>query len=502
MVVSEILLIVGAQFHQVVHQVGSSAAGGTVEALLGGGHVLMGVVVTVDGVLSLADEERLEGELVDGLEFGHAVEADIAAAAHADALVQVRDRVVIEIAVRLIVTLIGIIVDIDRLRRVLDASLTVGISGIEAGIAVVLVGHDLRGEFQLVLEEVLGNLDTGADVGAAGTLDGTLVVVVGQVGGIGVVLAATHDGEVVVMGDGGAADFLEPVGVVLAVLGNVTLAGPSFGPLGTQFVSGEEVRSPEPMGRGSVAIVLDRDRRLALGVLGRDDDDAVGTAGTVDGGGGTVLQDIDGLNVLRGDRGKVAGDAVHQHQRSRGTQEGRITAEHDGSGGRRVAGRERDLQTGHLALDQLACIQDGTLVEILRLHALDGGRDVGLLLGTVTDGHGFLKEGGRLFEDHVDDAAVPDGDGLGFIADAGELQHGGGTLDGNGVLTIHVGDDAVRRSCFHNTGRDDGFAVGTGDSTLDHDVGHCGNGRGEQAEGHTEMLDQFHTVGLLVIVLE
>ena len=314
--------------------------------------------------------------------------------------------------------------------------------------------------------------------------------------------AAAADGQVVVLGDAGLADLGEPVGLGLVrELAVGTLEAPALGPAGEDIVSAHEVRTLEPLGGGHIAGILDRGGHLALGVAGGDDDDAVGAASTVDGGRGTVLQHVDGLDVFWGNRGEVAGNTVDEHERLGGAVQGGSTAEHDGGGSGRVTGGDGDLQAGDLALDELAGVDNGALDELIGFHALHGGRDIGLFLGAVTDGDGFLKERDGLPEHDVDDGAVADGLFHGFIADAGELEDGGGAPDGDGVLAIHTGHDTVRRSHFHDTGSDDGLARFVGDGSPHRHGRHRRDGRQQQCERQTELMKMFHTVGLKLVIV-
>ena len=495
-VVAEIAHIIGAEFEHVGGVVGGIAAGLAVARALGRALVLTGVVVAADGALALADIHQLEGERVDGLELRGTVEADVAVAVHAQLLVDDGHRVRIQVDVP---QLIVAVLVVDGLERSLDAGLAVGVGRVEAGLPVHFVGHHLGGNLEHVIQEILGDHGPGADVAPAGVLDGTFVVVVGDVGGVETVRAAAADGQVVVLGDADLADLREPVGLgLVGELAVGALEAPALGPAGEDIVSGHEVRTLEPLGSGHIAGILDRGRHFALGVAGGDDDDAVGTAGTVNSGRGAILQHVDGLDVLRSDRGKGARDAVHEDERSGRAVQGGSTAEHHGGGSGRITGRDGDLQAGDLALDELAGVDDRALRELVGLHALHGGRDVGLFLGTVADGDGFLQEGHRLLEHDVDDGAVPDGLFDGLIADAGELENGGGAFDGNDVLAVSTGHDTVRRSHFHDAGSDDGLARFVGDGSPHRHGRHRRDGCQEQCQGQTELMESFHTVGLRV----
>ena len=98
-----------------------------------------------------------------------------------------------------------------------------------------------------------------------------------------------------------------------------------------------------------------------------------------------------------------------------------------------------DHHAGDLALQHGCSAGDRTGSQLLRVvHDTHGSGQVLLLgLGAVTEGHGFLKDFGILFQDDVDGCASIHGDLLGHIAQAGHLEDCVGR-DIDGVGTIHV----------------------------------------------------------------
>ena len=499
MVLVEVAHVGGAEFQHVGRVVGGVAAGLAVRAALGGAFVLAGVVVAAQAALTLADIHHLEREGIPRLELDRAVETDVAVAVHAQLLLEEGHRVRIQVDVA---GHIGTVLVVHGLERALDAGLAVGVGGVHPGVHIGLVRHHFSRELKLVVKQVLGDKGAGADVGPAGVDDRTLVVVIGHIGGIEVMTGTAADRQIVVLGNGRAADEAQPVrGLLDGQLAVRALEAPALGTPGEDVVGRHEVRTLEPLGGGHVTGILDGGGHFALGVAGGDDDNAVSTAGTVDGGRGTVLQHVDGLDVLRGHGREGSRDTVHKDERRGRAVQGGSTTEHHGGGSGRVSGRNGDLEAGDLALDELTGIDHGALDELIRLHALHGGRDVGFFLGTVADGHSFLQERNRLLEHHVDDGAVADGLFHVLIADAGELEDGGGAPDGDGVLAIHAGHDTVRRSHFHDAGSDHGLARFVGDGSPHRDGSHRRKGRQKQCQGQTELMESFHTVGLMLVIM-
>ena len=174
------------------------------------------------------------------------------------------------------------------------------------------------------------------------------------------------------------------------------------------------------------------------GLLGGHEDDTAGTgSGTVDSGGGRVLQDDDALDVIHRCDGS-AGDAVH-HPQHGVTIAGALATDEDT--GRAVRGTpvRRNDNTRNLTLEHgLGGSHRASRQFIRVVHDTHGSGQVLLLgLGAVTEGHGFLQDFDILFQDNVDGRASIDGDLLGHIAQAGHLEDCVGR-DIDGVGTIHV----------------------------------------------------------------
>ena len=138
-------------------------------------------------------------------------------------------------------------------------------------------------------------------------------------------------------------------------------------------------------------IVGDLSPVTLLATLGRDQDKTGSTSGSVDRGGGGILQDIDALNVVRIDvnilRGRIAVDNVQRF----------------GAGGQRVNSTHTDL---HTLSRSAACLMDfhaGYLSDNRLPHSRrckrqfpclnlsDGTCEVAFTHRGVADNHRFLK---------------------------------------------------------------------------------------------------------------
>ena len=96
-------------------------------------------------------------------------------------------------------------------------------------------------------------------------------------------------------------------------------------------------------------IVVHRELVL-LRALGRDQDDTGGSTGSVDRGGGGVLEDGDILDVLGDNVVKGSGNTINDNERAV-VGHGRDTMDGDSSGRSGLTGGAEDLQTRYLALE-------------------------------------------------------------------------------------------------------------------------------------------------------
>ena len=373
-----------------------------------------------------------------------------------------------------------------------------------AGQAVVLDavgGVDACAEGEpLVGLEVVGGL--GREALVVLSVDGAFVLEVAE-GHVGLELVGTAgSGDGVLVGDGGLEDEAHPVGggdgvAVPAAAGPtlhdvapgigiataiedlvVVLLGRSAGAgiiLGIEVVVGRTTPVDVLAGAHPGSLVLDgligegacvADVHVALGtLLGGHEDDTVGAAGTVDGGCGGVLQDLDGLDVVRVevvDRTAHHGDAVHDIQRRGGGGEGALAADVHGTDlTRTLVGA--DIHTGCAALEGFEDVVGRALGQFLGTDGDHGTGHVALLHGTVTDGHGLFEEEVVVIEGdgHVGSGA----DLLGHVADAGDLEGRAGS-DAKLEVAVDVGDDTVGGAGDIDRSSDNRFSLGIQNFTL------------------------------------
>ena len=169
-----------------------------------------------------------------------------------------------------------------------------------------------------------------------------------------------------------------------------------------------------------------------LAALGRHEDDAVRGAGAVDRSRSRILQDGDGLDVVRVDEGgggtaahthvgKLAevfrhhGDAVDDPEGLVAGVDGGGTTDTDRGSGTGLAGSGGDGHTGHLTGEHLIDRSRRDRSELLVLHGRDATR-VGLAADrSVSDDDGVLEELCVRFQRDVDLRPPVDRDFLRFI---------------------------------------------------------------------------------------
>ena len=227
-------------------------------------------------------------------------------------------------------------------------------------------------------------------------------------------------------------------------------------------------------------------RSLALDTLvGGDEDDTVGAAGTVDGGGGGVLEDVHALDVTRGDVGEGSHErhAVEDDERVVGGGQGTLAADADLHRGTRLGVRLGHLDTGDAAFEGAGDITGGNRAEVITAHGGDGAGHILAAGRTVTDHDRGFQLLGVIFEDDVDLAAGLDGNLHGGVAHAGNLE-GRGRAGLEGIRTIDTGDGAVGRIHDHHSRSRDGRTALVRDRAADADALRLGEERQHQADSH------------------
>ena len=196
-----------------------------------------------------------------------------------------------------------------------------------------------------------------------------------------------------------------------------------------------------------------------LTLAGSHEDNTVRRTGTVDSCGGSILQDVDGLDVSRVQVLQMAaGHTVDDHERARGAG-GTDTTDRDVVSGARTTAGLDDVHTRNGAVQGAERIRRALLLDILTRDVDRGTREQALLLGTITDDDRFIQELGVFLEHDIDDRASIQLLFLGSETDAGERE-GGVRRNGNRVVTIPVREGAHSVvTAEHDSDTDDRFAT-------------------------------------------
>ena len=180
--------------------------------------------------------------------------------------------------------------------------------------------------------------------------------------------------------------------------------------------------------------VVGQTRLSGLTFLGGDDDYAVGTLRTVDGGRGSVLQDFDALDVRRCDVGEVGAlHAVDDEERLVGNVVGELilhvgertlTTDVDGHARSGTTGVTGDVQARNLTLQGFHGVGCRRAHDVVGLDRGDGAGQVALLHRAVTDDDHFVEQ--LVVVLHADDEhrLIANVDFLSFESDIGDHQRG------------------------------------------------------------------------------
>ena len=204
--------------------------------------------------------------------------------------------------------------------------------------------------------------------------------------------------------------------------------------------------------------------RRSLGVLGRDDDDAVGGLGAPDGGGGRIFQDGDVLDVVGVDRveGRLNREAIDDDERRSRSGESGQTADLE----RRIAIDILRISQTRSGADQAAADVCGRFFDLRPVDDVERtGRP--FLGDRLVTGHDDVVQGLHAFcQRDINHAAFADGHRDFLKTDAAETQ--GIRLFGqDGILAVQAGGS--RRRCPVNEDRHAGdrIPIGVADSSAD-----------------------------------
>ena len=223
---------------------------------------------------------------------------------------------------------------------------------------------------------------------------------------------------------------------------------------------------------GDVEVGAQRDLHLvALGLLGGDDDDAIGSQGAIDRRSSGILEHGDGLDVVGIDVGqRHRGHHVIDDNKGLGADAARKGA-HTTQDGRTIAGVgiDVDAQTSHLALKRGGEVLVHHRGELGRIDHGIGSRGALLTDALVTcrDDDGLVELGDLATQHDVDDITDAGRNLVGLHANHREVECTGIITDANGVLAILIGDNSIVGARNNDRHACQGFLMDVGDSAVD-----------------------------------
>ena len=207
---------------------------------------------------------------------------------------------------------------------------------------------------------------------------------------------------------------------------------------------------------------LERNLGLALGtLLGGDEEYAVGSLCTIDGGGRSVLQYIDALDVGRVEARKTAGvdDTVENDEHARVTRNG-VGATHGDRWVRTCGTCLAYVQAGDGTLQGLQYVGVGRLLECFNVRACDCAREVALLHGAVTNHYDVVEQLVVFGKNYAEVTASFGGNLLGGEAHIGNHKDSI-VLHSEGELSVKVGHGAIERTLFEYGSTNDWLLIGS-----------------------------------------
>ena len=206
-------------------------------------------------------------------------------------------------------------------------------------------------------------------------------------------LAAARYRKAVLVAERDAGDFFEPVGV--GAIEGTDVAGGILVDHILKLGGGEGHGARSDRLHAGLSVVFDRSL-AGLGPASGDDDNTVGAAGTVDSGGGTVFEHVDGFNLLEVDAADIGiGHAIDDDERALAGSERSGASEQQLEGGVWIAAvGVGDGQTSYLTLEHSGSRGEGSFVEVVDSQADHGAGEFLFGGAAVADDYRFFEKGG------------------------------------------------------------------------------------------------------------
>ena len=354
------------------------------------------------------------------------------------------------------VLIIAAVLIIDRLRRVADDSLAIGV--ISIGVRVFLTSNKcIQVELQDVVPNKLCIVQLHFKVLVISVTDDTFFLSITDIGRISGILGTTADVQIMIVLEAClTADGLQPI----CIIAEIFLSGLTI----NDIMSIHEISCLCPLGECDVPIVRNRCWCVAFASLGGDDNYTIGTTRTIDSCCRSIFQYVDRGDILRGYRCQITFNTVNEDQRGKAAHQCGDTTQTDGRGGTGVTAGVDDCQTGNLTFHEFCGVADLTCVEVLCLHRGHSRGDITLALGAVTDDDNLVQQGIVFLEGHI----ITCLDLLGCKTDVRDNERCIAVSNVQRVVTIVVGDGCILGALFSHGGSDNRLALRILNDTL-----HC-----------------------------
>ena len=175
-----------------------------------------------------------------------------------------------------------------------------------------------------------------------------------------------------------------------------------------------------------VAVVAHVCRSTHRTLISGDDDDTVGTTGTVDGSGGSILQDVDALDVAWANIAELTHewDTVEHDERVVAGREGTLTTDANLHFLTWLCRSLRHQHTSDTSLECLSCVGGSNLIQFLTTDVGNRTRHSFAALGTITNHHHLVDVVAVLLHHDVELVTCAHAHFSGHIAEVGNDEHG------------------------------------------------------------------------------
>ena len=321
-------------------------------------------------------------------------------------------------------------------------------------------GVNTCGEFQSVFQHLGGNERAQIQTVVERPTDDTLTAAIVDAGHVLRTLRPAIDRHVVVVADSRAQHFVLPVGVAAIVVAIFQAIGLH---IIADVVGCGDVEFLGDVVECHISVVGNVGALCLSTTLGSDDNHTIGGFRTVNGGGGSIAQHINALDIIGSHHrdihtGNTIDDIIGRHGSA--TQRG-STTQGDAGGAIGVASAGNN-KTSHLALQHRGGVGEHTPVQVFGLHRGDGRGDVFAAHSAVAHHHHFVEE--CMVFLHL--CVLTGVDAKVFISHIREVEFCPRSHVER-VTSVDIGDSGILCSSLYHSNSDERFSVFVGDDARD-----------------------------------